>query len=362
MLCQCGSPLCRHEITSEDWRRPDLWERYGDHWVPALLERIEAIPGVAAAASATQFPGRIFMRDRFAVEGTVVENADRLPSAFTTLVSQGYFSALDLAVIQGRVPDPATDSPDDPPVAVMNESAARAYFGGENPVGQRIRLGGDGENAPWITIVGVVADTRNRGLDQAPAPEFFASQEQLGGPNQFFFLIRTEGQDPMALLPAVREAVSTLDPEQPVYATQSAADVYADQSAPRRATAALLGVFAFFALTLAAAGIYGVVSYSVSARVREIGVRLALGADASGVRQMVVRQALIPVVLGAVVGLAVSFATSGFLQGMVHGVEAGDVVTRVAVAGMLLAVAAAASWVPALRASRLDPAVTLREE
>jgi predicted permease len=341
-------------------------ERYSpeeiEAFYPALLERMEAIPGVARAASATQFPGRIFMRDRFAVEGRAVEDSDRLPSAFTTLVSQGYFSALDLAVIQGRVPDPATDSPDDPPVAVMNESAARAYFGGENPVGQRIRLGGDGENAPWITIVGVVADTRNRGLDQAPAPEFFASQEQLGGPNQFFFLIRTEGQDPMALLPAVREAVSTLDPEQPVYATQSAADVYADQSAPRRATAALLGVFAFFALTLAAAGIYGVVSYSVSARVREIGVRLALGADASGVRQMVVRQALIPVVLGAVVGLAVSFATSGFLQGMVHGVEAGDVVTRVAVAGMLLAVAAAASWVPALRASRLDPAVTLREE
>jgi predicted permease len=329
---------------------------------PTLLDRLEAIPGVAVAASATQFPGRIFSRGRFAVEGRPVEDADRLPAAFTTLVSHDFFQVLDLPLVRGRVPDPATDTPEDPPVAVLNEAAARAFFPGEDPVGQRLRLGRDGEEAPWLSVVGVVADTRNRGLDQPPAPEIYASQDQLGGPNQFFFLIRSEGRDPMALLPAVREAVAVLDPEQPVYATQTAAEVYADQSAPRRATAALLGIFAFFALTLAAAGIYGVVSYSVSARIREIGVRLALGAEARGVRRMVVRQALLPVVLGAVVGLALSFGTSGFLQGMVHGVGPGDIPTRLAVAALLLGVAVAASWVPALRASRLDPAVTLREE
>ena len=341
-------------------------ERYSaeevEAFYPALLDRIEAIPGVAAAASATQFPGRIFARDRFAVEGRVEEDADRLPAAFTTLASGSFFETLELRVIRGRVPDPRTDSPDDPAVAVINEAAARAHFAGEDPIGQRIRLGRGGEGASWITIVGVVGDTRNRGLDQPTAPEIFASQEQLGGPHQSFFLLRTDGPDPMAVLPAVREAVRSLDPEQPVYATQSAAEVYADQSAPRRATAALLGIFAAFALTLAAAGIYGVVSYSVSARVREIGVRLALGAEARGVRRMVVRQALVPVLLGAVAGLGLSFATAGFLQGMVHGVGTGDVPTRLAVAALLLAVATTASWVPARRASRLDPAVTLRVE
>lgn len=340
-------------------------ERYSPQEVeafyPVLLERLEAIPGVTSAASATQFPGRIFSRDRFAVEGRTVEDADRLPTAFTTLVSGSFFETLGLTLVRGRVPDPITDSREDPPVAVVNEAAARAYFAGEDPVGQRFRPGGS-EDAPWVTIVGVVADTRNRSLDQAPAPELFASQEQLGGPNQFFFLLRTEGRDPRSVLPAVREAVASLDPDQPVYATQSGAQVYADQSAPRRATAALLGVFALFALTLATAGIYGVVSYSVSARVREIGVRLALGAEARGVRRMVVRQALVPVALGAAAGLALSFITAGFLRGMVHGVQPGDVPTRVAVAVLLLGVGATASWVPALRASRLDPAVTLRQE
>lgn len=328
---------------------------------PALLERIEAIPGVRSAATATQFPGRIFSRDRLAVEGRAVGTDETLPAAFTTLVSGGFFETLGLRTLQGRVPSPAVDTPEDPPVAVLNQAAARALFEGEDPVGRRFRLGGNDPSRRWVTIVGVVADTRNRGLDQPTAPEIYASQEQLGGPNQFFFVIRTDGE-PMAVLPAVREAVAALDPEQPVYATQSGAEVYAAQSAPRRATAALLGVFAFFALTLAAAGIYGVVSYSVAARVREIGVRIALGAQARGVRRLVVRQALVPVVLGLAAGLAVSFGAAGFLQGMVHGVGTGDLLTRGLVAALLMGVAVAASWVPALRASRLDPAVTLREE
>ena len=328
---------------------------------PALLERIDAIPGVRSAATATQFPGRIFSRDRIALEGRAVGEDETLPAAFTTLVSRDFFETLELRVLRGRVPSPATDTPDDPPVAVLNQSAARAFFQDEDPLGRRFRMGGNDPERPWITVVGVVADTRNRGLDQPTAPEIYGSQEQLGGPNQFFFVVRTDGE-PTAVLPGIREAVAALDPEQPVYATQTGDEVYAAQSAPRRATAALLGVFAFFALTLAAAGIYGVVSYSVAARVREIGVRIALGAQARGVRRLVVRQALVPVVLGLGVGIVLSFGAAAFLQGMLHGVGSGDLLTRALVTVLLLGVAVAASWIPALRASRLDPAVTLRQD
>lgn len=328
---------------------------------PTLIHRLGALPGVRSAATATQFPGRVFSRRQFMVEDREGMEGESLPAAFTTLASGDFFRTVGMQVLAGRLPGPPMDGPDDPPVVAINEAAADAFFSGSDPLGQRIRLGGPQSTGSWVEIVGVVSDTRNRGLDQRPAPELFGSQEQLGGPNQFFFLIRTEG-DPMGALPAVRDAVRALDPEQPIYAIQTAAQVYADQTASRRATAALVGAFAFFALTLAAAGIYGVVSYSVAARVREIGVRMALGARASGVRRMVVGQALVPVALGLLAGMLFSFATARALQDMLFGVGSGDIPTRIGVAAVLLLVAFSASWIPATRAGRLDPSITLREE
>ncbi|HSR42380.1 MAG TPA: ADOP family duplicated permease, partial [Longimicrobiales bacterium] len=339
-------------------------ERYGPEEIraffPLLAERVEGLPGVRSAAAATQFPGRVFSRSEFRIGGSVPDDDATLPTAFTTVVTPGFFETLGVRVVRGRVP--ASDLPPDAAlVGVMNQAAARAYFPGEDPVGRRIRLGGAGEERPWVEIVGVVADTRNRGLDQDPAPELYAAQQQVGGGNQLFLLVRTEG-DPRGVLTGVREVVREMDPDQPVYAIQTGEEVYADQAAPRRATTLFVAGFAAFALLLAAVGIYAVVSYSVQGRTREIGVRMALGARAGRVRRLVVAQALVPVGLGVVAGLLLAFVLGQQLEAVLFQVDGADPATMAGVTSMLVVVAAAASWIPARRASRLDPAETLRTD
>ena len=206
----------------------------------------------------------------------------------------------------------------------------------------------------------MVGSTRNLGLDRPPQPEVFGLEDQLGGlVNQLFLLVRTEGA-PRAVLPAVRQVVRDLDPDQPVYAVQTAEVALARAGASRRATTVALALFAAFALMLAAVGVYAVVSHAVSERTREIGLRLALGADAGRVRGLVVRQALLPVLAGAGVGLLLALSLGTVLRRVLFQVSATDPLTLASVAALLVGVAAAASLVPAWRASRLDPVEALR--
>lgn len=326
-----------------------------------LGDRVEGLPGVERAAATTQLPGRVFSRNRFWVEGRMLDPDASLPAAYTTLVSPGFFEALGIPVVRGRALD-ERDRADAPFVGVINQSAARRFFAGEDPLGRRVKIGGPDAEAPWFEIVGVVADTRNRGLDQAPAPELFAARAQAGVGNQLFLAVRTAGSDPRALLPAVREVVREMDPDQPVYAIQTGEEIYRSQAAPRRATATFLTGFALFALLLAAVGIYAVVSYSVASRVREIGIRMALGAEAGRVRRLVVAQALVPVVVGAVVGLGLAVGVGASLEQVLFEVGHIDPLTYGTVTALLLTVALAATWIPALRASRLDPSETLRRD
>jgi len=338
-------------------------ERYDGDGVRAFFEELEArvrsMPGVVAAGVGSQFPPIDFSRTTFQTEALRETTEGQLPVAMTTIVSPLYFETLGIPLIRGRT-FTAADVAESPPVAVLNRAAVDLLFPGvDDPLGRRIRTG---EDEPWIEVVGVVGNTANRGLDQPPSPEVFGSHLQLAGwSNQFFLLVRTAG-DPRSALSGIREQVRQMDPEQPIYAIRTVEEALAVETAPRRIAAVGLGLFAAFALVLAAVGIYGVVAFGVAQRTREIGVRMALGAGVGKVRGLMVRQALVPVAIGALVGLAAALALGRAIEGLLFEVGGSDPATLVAVTGVLALVALVASLVPAVRASRIDPARTLREE
>lgn len=340
-------------------------ERYASEAVPAffrtLTERVEALPGVLAAGAGTQYPPVAFSYREVWFDGSDADPEGTLPTALATVTAPGYFAALGIPLLAGRTFDDR-DRADAPLVVVVNQAVVDRYYGGRSPVGDRLKLGGPDADAPWFEIVGVVGATRNRGLDQDPYPEVFAVHEQLGGAqNQLFLLVRTAG-DAHAVLPAVRAVVTELDPDQPVYLIRTVEEAFAQAASTRRVTTLLLSLFAAFALVLAAVGIYSVISFTVGERTQEIGLRVALGADAGRVRGLVVRQALLPVAIGSAIGLGLAIPLGGALRGQLFGIGAYDPPTLASVAALLLLVAVAASWIPAWRASRLDPAEALRPE
>jgi hypothetical protein len=255
----------------------------------------------------------------------------------------------------------AGDAAGQPPVAIVSESAARRFFGGVDAVGRRLRMGSD-EKAPWYEVVGVVASAANRGLDRPPEPEVYTSLAQdTGGWNQLFVLARTGG-DPAALLPDVRAIVRSLDPEQSIYAVQTVEQAFGALALPRRVATGLVAAFAAFALALALSGIYSVVAYAAAARTREIGVRMAIGARASAVRGLVVRQALPPVLAGIAAGLAGALAAARPLQALLFEVRGTDPLTLGAVSALFALTALLAAYGPARQASRIDPVRALRAE
>lgn len=340
-------------------------EEYRGDAVPAffrdLTGRLASLPGIVEAGAGSQYPGSSFSFAEVYFDGEESDAEATLPTVLTTVVTAGYFEALGIGLRRGRTFD-LRDAAETPNVAVINEAVARRYFPDENPVGRRLKLGGSDSAMPWWEIVGVVAATRNLGLDQEPFPEVFALHDQVGAnQNQLFLVLRTDGE-PMSLLPSIREAVLEMDPDQPVYAIRTAEETYAQGVASMRAATLFLSIFAGFALILAAVGIYSVVSYSVSDRTKEIGVRVALGADRGRVERLVVAQALLPVVMGAAVGIAASLALGGALERLLFQVGGSDPMTLGVVAALLVGVAALASWVPAVRAARLDPVTSLRSE
>lgn len=326
-----------------------------------LRRRVEAIPGVTSVASASQFPPQVFSARRIWVEGREFGQAETLPRAYWTIASPGYFGTMAIPLVRGRVLTDA-DRRGAPFVAVINDEVADRFFPGEDPIGQRFKFDGPEADSPTFEIVGIVASTRNRGLDMPPQPELFVSSLQADGLwNQLFMLVRTDVA-PRTVLPQVRAQVKALDPEQPVYAIRTVEEAFASSEVTRRVSTRVITVFGVFALILAAVGIYGVVSYAVTQRTREIGVRMALGAEAPQVRGLMLRQALVPVAVGAGVGLAASLGLGRLMSGLLYEVSGNDAATLAVTTAVLAAIALLASWVPALRASRVDPVRALRRD
>ena len=325
-----------------------------------LTRRIQAMPGISQAAMVSQFPPNGFFSAQVEVEGAAGQGAT-LPTAFTTVASRGYFEAMRIPLLRGRL-FAESDRPGGPGVIVVNQSFVSRYLGDRDPVGARARIRGQGEPGPWAEIIGVVGDTKNNGTSAPPRPEAFISMEMgRDAWNQLFLIVRSE-KDSSALLPAVREVVASLDSEQPIYAIQTMNEALALSSFQQRVSAMLLGVFAAVALTLAAIGIYGVMSYSVSARTQEIGVRMAIGAERSDVLRLVLGQVAKLSAIGLAIGVGLLLLAGQALSSLLYGVTPSDPLTIGTVTLTLAAVSLVAGWVPAWRASKVNPIQALRYE
>ncbi len=325
-----------------------------------LTERLRAIPGVKNASASTQYPPNNVFQSNLQLLGEAPElSAARMVDV--TNATAAFFPTIGYRLQAGRLFG-SSDTENAPLVAVINETAARRYFPGRSPVGERIVLG-RGETPTQVEIIGVVADVRNRGLEVNPAPEVFipVRQQREAMNNQLFIQVRAAGE-PSALLAAIRQATKEFDPDQPLYAISTIERDLGNALLQRRAAMFLIGVFALIALVLASVGIYGLVSHSVQERVREIGIRMALGADGKAIVRLVMRQLLTVVGVGSALGLAGSIALSGSIRSLVYGISATDPMTLVGVILLLIAVAVAAAALPAIRAARVHPVTAVRAD
>jgi putative ABC transport system permease protein len=249
------------------------------------------------------------------------------------------------------------DDENAPEVAVINETLARNYFPGEDPVGKRLGFG-----PQTMTVVGVVADTKRFGLDADAKPEVYRHCFQRSAILSHMKLaVRTSG-DPLDLVPAVREAALAVDPDQPIYNMMTMEQRLSDSIAPQRFQALLFGVFAVAALVIAAVGVYGALSYVVSQRTHEIGVHMALGARPFDVLKMILKQGMVVTSAGLAIGIAASLALTRVMKGLLFGVRATDPATFATIALLLAGVALGACYLPARKATKVDPMIALRQE
>ena len=318
-----------------------------------VLEGVKGLGGVQAVAGSTCAPlGPRTITVSAPVEGRM----EGIASASSAAISSDYFRTMDIPFIQGRHFTDA-DRESSPSVGIVNESFARRYFPGENCLGRRI--GSWVRKNDWITIVGVVGDAQDN-PESEPSPKIYVPYLQAGEP-YMTLLVRTAG-NPMLWAAAVRRQVANVDKDQPPHDVVTMEDIRAKSLTPRRVNMSLLGAFAILGLILASVGIYGVVSYSVSHRTHEIGVRMALGAGQGEILKLVVGQALCLALIGTGIGLAASLAITRLLRNMLFGVKPTDPATFFAVGLLLSGVALLASYLPARRATKVDPVVALRCE
>jgi putative ABC transport system permease protein len=319
-------------------------------------DRVRQIPGVAAAGAVSIAP---VTRDGFGGSFTIYgrpEGADE-GNAQVRSITPGYFEALTIPLTAGRR-FTTQDIEDGPRVALVSEAAARRFWPGENPVGKQLRLHVNEAARTVREIVGVVGDVRTRGMEIEPAPVVYVPHTQYG-PEAMTIAVRTQGE-PMEVVPQLKAALKTLGPGVAISRARTMEDLVSRNVAEPRFRTLLLSVFALVSLVLAAVGLYGVVGFSVSQRRSELGLRMALGADPHDVLRLVMREGMTPVAAGIFAGLAGAALVARVMTTLLFGVDAFDPVTFAGVAGALTAVALAACYIPARRATRLDPATTLR--
>jgi predicted permease len=317
---------------------------------------MEALPGVVSVGGTTRVPlGSTSVSTSIQIEGRAVPAAEQ-PEVQFRRAMHNYFETMGIPLRQGRTFN-QNDSPTAPPVAVINDTMARRLFPNQDPVGQHVRMGPN-PNGPWTTIVGVIGDVRHGGLEEVPQPELYITYLQ-GAPVGPFIVLRTTG-DPALMAETVRAEIRRIDKNLPVYDMRTMSTLRSEAVSTRRFILLIVGAFGALALGLAAIGVYGVMSLIVSERTREVGVRLALGAEPSQLLTMIVGQAAKLAAIGVVIGLALALPLAPFLDSQLYGIQSFDPMTFVSVPIVLLMIAALAALVPARKAMRIDPLVALR--
>lgn len=335
--------------------------------VRAIVEAMEAVPGVRSASFASSLPltGTRYIPD-FQIEGRPRPGpGERALSATTMVVTPGHLETADIGVIRGRTFQPG-DRDGSALVAIVSQEAARVYWPGEDPLGHRIAFQFDREDVPWATIIGVVEDTRADDLRGEIDPQIYLPHGQEQGfwardASDGFVLLRTT-VEPRSVVPSVRQALREVDPSLPLAGVRTLEEIVSVSVADSRFVSALLGSFAAIALGLAMVGVYGVVACSVARRTREIGVRTALGAARQQVVGLMVKEGARPALAGLGVGVVAALVGSSALRGMLYGVSPTDPKTFVALPVALGVVSLLASWIPSRRATRVSPTEALREE
>jgi putative ABC transport system permease protein len=329
-----------------------------------LMDRVRRLPGVRAAGAARSLPlGSTIGDFGLQVDGYIPTPGTNAKGDWQ-IITDGYFEAMGERIVRGR-PINAADTTDAMPVALINEEMARLYWQGRDPIGGRLKIGGN-PSRPWVTVVGIVADVRHNGITERIKEKFYVPHRQwhksVGNPIRAMTLVIKADGDPAALTGPVRQAVRALDANLPVADVRTMdAVVDATLSTPRF-TGVLLGVFATLALVLSAIGIYGVLSYVVSRRTREIGIRVAIGAGRREVLRLILRSGVGLALTGIALGTVAAVWASRLMRNLLHDVSPGDPLTFASVGVCLAMVAILASLVPAWRATRVDPVVALKSE
>ncbi|HZF37533.1 MAG TPA: ABC transporter permease, partial [Blastocatellia bacterium] len=326
-----------------------------------LLERVRRLPGVEAAGAIFPLVLTDRVSNRFTIEGRAPASPNERLAAYYRSVNSDYFRAMRIRLVEGRS-FTESDAPRSAPVVIINETMARQFWPHESPLGKRITINvrfHTGQDIPR-EIVGVVSDVRSAGLDTPSGPEMYTSYLQVPWP--WMSLVVRTTVDPASVAPAMLSELRALDKSVPAPAARALEDMLSDSLAARRFNMLLLGGFAALAVALAGMGIYSVMAYSVTQRRREIGVRLALGARPGAVFRLVISQGMTMAMAGVALGLGASFALTRYLVSLLHGVKPTDPLTFGGVTVLLLGVALLACWVPARRATKLDPMIVLRAD
>jgi putative ABC transport system permease protein len=326
-----------------------------------LIDRVKGAPSVQAAAMASAAPlaGSFQARREVRVDNAASADAAAAPMMVTRVVSGAYFETVGTKLKAGRT-FAATDAQTVPRVAIISEAMARFYFKDANPIGHRLSLRGfNGAWGPPIEVIGIAADSHADGIDRAPVHTLYQADTQVGA--QSTLLVRTAGSAD-ALTPQVVETIRGLDPNRPIDHIRTLEELRDETIAPQRLNATLIGLFSGLALLIATVGIAGVLAFSVSQRTNELGIRLALGAERSAIMSMILREGALMAAIGLVAGGAAAIPLSRLMSGLLYGVEPLDPATIATAAALMMAVALGAAWIPARRATGVDPMIALRGE